>query len=88
MKRLVIKSTTNKEVEYRPILDSGIRDFSEYLYNCQWAPMEALCVDKIVETMDTVINNGLEVFFPVKTRSSRPMAAREATKIRAYAFYY
>ena len=68
LKRLVNKSTSSKEIEYRPILDSGIRDFSEYLNNCQWAPMQAMGVDKIVETIDKVINNGLDIFLPLKKK--------------------
>ena len=86
MKRVVVQSISNKEIEYRPILDSGIRDFSEYLNSCQWAPMEALCVDAIVETMDTVINNGLDIFLPVKKKkiksSSQPWFSRELDKMR------
>ena len=86
LKRLTNQSTSSKEIEYRPILESGIRDFSEYLSNCQWSPMEALFVDNIVETIDTVVNNGLDTFLPLKKKkiknNSQPWFSRELENMK------
>ena len=83
---MVNKTTTSKEIEYRPILDTGLRDFSEYLSNCQWAPMEVLCVDQIVETIDTVTNSGLNLFLPLKKKkiksNSQPWFSRELDNMK------